>query len=307
MSPHNQHTEALLDASVEDLPPEPVQSSPLALRPAPTSPNSSDSPTSYFHLPSALTLLQSTHRYSSYILSGFLGLHAVNTCIIPLITLISTRNAALSQIDRGFFLTRYLYRPSETVECAVVLVPLGVHVLTGLALRAHRIYRTRNLYGEGVIAAHRRQTRVNRSKGLSWPRIRALPSLGYSYTAASGWATLFFVSLHTFTTRYLPWKYGDDGETSVTIVTHALQKHPILTFTLYSGLIAASSFHIISGWGRWLKLTLTVRSRRFKNHVIIGTVAAWMVSLVQISRLEIFSRAVKAEYDGLYYHLWRGF
>src|SRR5208282_6067352 len=189
----------------------------------------------------------------------------------------------------------------------LILVPLGIHVLTGLVLRARRVYKERSLYGEGLLAWHARQTRINRAKGLSWPRVRALPTLGYSAPAATGWATLLFLPLHTFTTRYLPWKYGGDGETSVTLVTHALQKHPLLTYTLYTGLIAAGTFHIISGWGKWLKLTLTPRGRRYKNYFVIGTIAAWLVSLARIGRLDIFSRAVKLEYDSLYQHLWRAF
>ena len=289
--------------TVEDLPPEPV---PVSFRPIPSTHDSSPSPAK-FRFPSVLTLLQSTHRYSSYLLSGFLGLHALNTCIIPLVTVMSSQEDALSKIDNGFMITRYLYRPSEPVEMGLILVPLGVHVLTGMILRVRRVIKERNLYGEGLLAWHERQTRINRARGFSWPRIRALPTLGYSSTAATGWATLLLVSLHAFTTRYLPWKYGGDGETSVTIVSYALQKHPILAYPLYASLIAAGTFHIISGWGRWLKLTFTPRGRRFKNYLVVGTITAYLISLARIGRLQIFSRAVKIEYDSLYQRLWRAF
>ena len=292
--------------SIEILSPEPVYSNPLALRPAHVSPSHSPKPESR-HVPSILTLLQLTHRYSSYALSGFLGLHALNTCIVPLFTVFSNNETALSTIDNGFMITRYLYRPSESVEFALIWGPLAIHLAAGLILRARRIYVERNLYGEGILAWHARQTRINRAKGLSWPRLRALPSLGYSSTAATGWATLAFVVLHVVTTRYMPWRYGGDGETSVTIVSHALQKHPILAYTLYTGLIGFGAFHIISGWGRWLKLTFTPRGRRFKNYIVIGTVTAWLISLVRIGRLRIFSRAVKLEYDRLYQHIWGAF
>jgi hypothetical protein len=301
----NRRRRASSGASVVTLPPEPVRSNPEALRPADISSPSPHPTKSY--VPSVLTLLQSTHRYSSYVLSGFLGLHSLNTCIIPLVTVLSNQDAALSKIDNGFMITRYLYRPSESVEMGFILIPLGFHVLTGLILRARRVYKERNLYGEGLLSWHGRQTRINREKGLSWPRIRALPTLGYSSTAATGWATLVFVSLHAVTTRYLPRKYGGDGETSITIVTHALQKHPLLAYTLYSGLIAASAFHVISGWGRWLKLTFAPRGRRLKNYLVAGTVTVWLASLVRIGRLNIFSRAVKVEYDSLYQRLWGAF
>jgi Protein of unknown function (DUF1691) len=307
--PPRSRRRASSNASVITLPPEPVQSNPLSIHPAhvPRQPSATDPIPSKSYIPSVLTLLQSTHRYSSYVASGFLSLHALNTCIIPFFTVLSNRNAALSKIDNGFMITRYLYRPSESTEIALVLAPIAVHVITGLFLRMRRIYLDRDLYGEGLLASHARQTRINRAKGLSWPRIRALPTLGYSATAATGWATLFFVSIHAYTTRYLPWAHDGNGETSVTIVSHALQKHPILSYTLYAGLIAAGSFHIISGWGRWLKLTFTPRGRRLKNYLVIGTITTWLVSLYRVGRLEIFGHAVKAEYDSLYQRLWGAF
>ena len=282
---------------VEDLPPEPVHED--------RSP--SPSPTETIRIPSLIALLQATHRYSSYALTGFLSLHALNTCIIPFTTLISPNQAALSKIDNGFMITRYLYRPSGPIEIALVLAPLGIHVVSGMILRIRRVLKERNLYGEGLLKWHARHTRINRAKGLSWPRIRALPTLGYSATAASGWATLFFVSIHAITTRYFPWKYGGDGETSVSIVSHALQKHPFLGYSVYGGLIAVGTFHIVSGWGRWLKLTFTERGRRAKNYVVLATMAAWLASLVRIGGLGIVSGAERGEYDTLYRHLWGAF
>jgi hypothetical protein len=294
-----------MDIPVEDLPPEPIHSDLLAIRPAHK--DHSPSPTPKEDIPSLLTLLQATHRYSSYVLTSFLGIHALNTCIIPLTTLISPSQSALSKIDNGFMITRYLYRPSDHIELALVLAPLGIHVVTGIFLRVRRVLKDRNLYGEGLLKWHARQTRINRSKGLSWPRIRALPTLGYSATAASGWATLFFVSIHAVTTRYFPWKYGGNGETSVSIVSHVLQKHPLLGYGVYGGLIVVGTFHIVSGWGRWLNLTFTKRGRWVKNYIVLGTVGAWLVSLVRVGQLEILSGAERAEYDGLYRHLWGAF
>ena len=294
---------------VEDLPPEPLHSNPLPIHPVhddrrPTPPPPTDIPAV---VPSFLTLIQTTHRYSSYLLTGFLSLHALNTCVVPLATVLSTNQAALSKIDNGFMITRYIYRPSEPVELGLVLVPLGIHVVTGLILRVRRIMHERSLYGEGLLKWHARQTRINRAKGLSWPRIRALPTLGYSATAATGWATLFFVSLHAATTRYFPWRYGGNGETSVGIVSHALQKHPVLGYALYGGLIAAGTFHIVSGWGRWLRVVFTKRGRTIKNYLVLGTAVAWLGGLVRVGWIAVDSGAERAEYDMLYRHLWGSF
>jgi len=305
--PHVRRTSS--DTTVETLPPEPVQSNPVSIRPAHT-PNedSSKSFLSDFKPPSVLQLVQGLHRYSSYAFTGFFGLHLLNTNLIPLSKFFSSPERALSTIDNGFMITRYLYRPTLNIEMTLVFVPIAIHVFTGIILRIRRILQDRRLYGEGLLAWHARQTRINRQKGLSWPRLRALPSLGYSATAASGWATLLYVTLHCYTTRIIPFNIlGPDAETSVTIVTHALRKHPYLCYTLYLGLIGASSFHVISGWGRWLRLTFSARGRRIKNYVVVGTVAAWSMALVRIGTLKIFSQADKIEYDRLYRHLWRGF
>ena len=292
---------------VEDIPPQPVLYTSHGLHTS--SPKKTISPSGRLTVeyPSLLKTLQWTRRYSSYIFSGFVGLHALNTCIIPLATLVSGGDAALSKIDNGFLVTRYLYRPSQTVETILVWVPLGLHVLTGIAIRVYRIFIARDLYGEGTIARYRRQAVHYRSKGFSWPYLRALPSLGLSDIAAAGYTTLFLVSLHAYSTRILPILYGDGGDTSISIVSHALQKHPLLTYPLYAFLIGTSAFHIVGGWGKWMRWTLTAKRRRIRNNIVTGTMGIWMVSLARIGRLEVFSAVVKAEYDRLYRHIWAGF
>jgi Protein of unknown function (DUF1691) len=305
LSSRRQHPRRRSSAGVETLPPEPVQANPLSLHPSPrarTPPSEIE-----VRLPSVLSLVQTTHRYSSYVLSAFLGLHTLNTCIIPLVTLVSSHEDALSTIDNGFMITRFVYRPSPAIEVGLILLPLGLHVISGAVLRIRRVFRERNLYGEGILAWYSRQTRINRAKGLSWPRVRALSALGYSSTAVTGWTTLFFVGLHVYTTRYLPWKYGGDGETSVQIVSHALRKHPILTYTLYGGLIASATFHVLSGWGRWLQVRFTPRGRRLKNSLVVTTIWGWLAALGQIGRISVFSRSLQGEYDNLYRHVWTGF
>lgn len=310
MSSHSHQTgHRQSDASIETLPPEPVQSNPSALHfnSPPQDRSSSSRPATNSYAPSVLSLLQTTHRYSSYVFSGFLGLHALNTCIIPLTTLFSSPEIALSKIDNGFMITRYIYRPSGAVEIGLVLAPLGIHIACGLLLRGLRIFSDRDLYGEGVLSRYRRHGRNNRAKGLSWPRIRALPTLGFSDIAASGYVTGLCVALHAYTVRYAPWKYAGDGETSINIVTYALQKHPVLFYTLYYTLISAGAFHVISGWGKWLRLTLTPRARRIKNYIVTAVNLSWLAALIRNGRLDIFGQTLRMEYDALYRHVWSAF
>jgi tRNA (guanine26-N2/guanine27-N2)-dimethyltransferase len=249
-------------------------------------------------------LLQTAHRYSSYVLSGFISLHFVNTCIIPMATWSSSSKTAVSNIDDAFTITRYIYRPSLTIEMGLIFLSLLVHIACGVVLRTIQI---RNLYREGIVSWYERQTQINIANGFAWAHIRALPTFDLSDIAASGYITWFCVTLHIYTVRNVPWKYAGDGETSITIVTHALQKHPRLFYTLYYSLLSAGPFHIISGWGKWLGLTVTPRATLVKNYVVMVVNVLWLTALIRVGRLEIFSDALKVQYDVLYRYFWGGF
>jgi hypothetical protein len=41
--------------------------------------------------------------------------------------------------------------------------------------------------------------------------------------------------------------------------------------------------------------------------LVMGTISAWLFALARVGRLQIFSRGVKVEYDGLYQRLWGAF
>jgi hypothetical protein len=253
-------------------------------------------------VPSGLTL-QTMQRYSSYAFSGFLGLHFANTCIVPLTTWFSSKTA-ISNIDNGFMITRQIYRPTLAVESSLIFAPLFVHIACGVMLRATRII---DLYREPIPARHDGLTRISLINYLAQPHIRARLTLNLSDIAASGYITWLCVALHIYTVRNIPWKYAGEGETSITIVTYALQKHPVLFYTLYYTLISAGVFHVISGWGKWLELTGTPRAKRWKNYIVTAVNLLWLSSLIRVGRLEILSDALKAGYDTLYRYFWSGF
>lgn len=248
-------------------------------------------------VPSVVSLFETAQRYSSYVFSCFVGLHFVNACVIPLTAWVSTSETAVSNIDNAFTITRYIYRPGPAIENGLIFVPLLVHIVSGVILRAAKI---RNLYGEGILAWHKRQV-------ITWPHIRTLLTLGLSDIAASGYVTWIFITLHIYTVRNIPSIYAGDEDISVTIITHALQKHPVPFYTLYYALISAAVFHIVSGWHKWLGLTVTPHDKMVKNYIIIAINVLWLAALIRVGRLHIFKGALKMKYDTLYRYFWGKF
>ena len=250
---------------------------------------------------SVLTLLQTTRRYSSYVFTGFIGLHVVNNLVVPLATWMSDSQTAISTLDHVFNIARVVYRPSAVVEFGVILVPLALHVTSGILLRINRI---NTLYPKGVLEWYGRKCDENIANGIAFPRARAFPTFGLSDIAASGYITAFCVVFHVYMVRYLPWKYI--GDASITIVTRALQKHPVLFYTFYYSLLSAGGFHMISGWGKWLRLTVTPRAVLLKNAVVTLVNLSWVAALIRVGQLGI-PQGLAAQYDSLYQYLWSKF
>ena len=250
---------------------------------------------------SVLNLLQTTQRYSSYTFSGFVGIHILNNVVIPLATWSQSSSLAVSTIDSAFEHTRKVYRPSPVVEFGLVFIPLAVHVASGLLLRT---YRFKSLYPQGIVKWHRQELQKNAATDLSYPRLRAIPTFGLSDVAASGYITAFCVIFHILMVRYLPWKY--DVESSIAVVTRPLQKHPRIFYTFYYSLLSAGVFHIISGWGKWLKLTTTPRSILVKNALVTVVNFSWVAALVRVGCLQI-PQMLSTQYDALYGLLFRRF
>ena len=232
---------------------------------------------------SGFNLLRITQRYSSYVFTGFFGVHILNNVVVPLTTWAQkSALGAVSTIDSAFEGTRKVYRPTRAVEFGLIFIPLAVHVGSGLLLRANRL---KTLYPQGILPWHREKTRANAASGLSYPHLRAMPTFGLSDIAASGYITAACVVFHIFMVRYLPWKFSMDA--SITLVTRALQKHPRVYYAFHYTLLSAGLFHIISGWGRWLKLTASPRSVLIKNAVVTVVNLSWVASLIRVGYLEV--------------------
>ena len=127
--------------------------------------------------------------------------------------------------------------------------------------------------------------RANTARDLSYPHLRAIPTFGLSDIAASGYITAVCVVFHIFMVRYMPWKFSMDA--SITLVTRALQKHPQLYHAFHYTLLSAGVLHIISWWGRWLKLTASPRSVFIKNAVVTVVNLSWVAALIRVGGLKV--------------------
>ncbi|KAI4156567.1 MAG: hypothetical protein LQ340_000175 [Diploschistes diacapsis] len=173
-----------------------------------------------------------TQRYSSYLLSSFLGLHIANTSLVPLLT----RSVATS--EPYLLLTRPYYQ-SPLFEPLLVLGPLAAHVGSGVALRLYR--RRQTVRNAGA------ENRAERKK-VAWPKVSGISWLGYAL-----WPLL---AAHVFVNRITPLRIdGDSSGVNLGYVSHGFAKHPAVAFTTYVALVGVGVWHIVWGWAKWLDLT----------------------------------------------------
>jgi len=73
---------------------------------------------------SGFNLRRITQRYSSYVFTGFFGVHILNNVIVPLTTWTQTSaSGAALTIDSVFESSREFYRPAAGVEFGLIFIP----------------------------------------------------------------------------------------------------------------------------------------------------------------------------------------
>ena len=171
-------------------------------------------------------------RYSSYTFTLFLTAHITNTSLLPL------ASQSLRASEKYLLLTRPYYQ-SSLLEPLIIVAPLTLHVVSGLALRLHRRRVTAKHYGA--------ETRSDRRK-VAWPKVSGTSALGFMLTP------LLFG--HAFVNRILPlWVDGGSSGVGLEYVAHGFAKHPALAFSGYAVYVTVASWHVVWGWAKWLGLT----------------------------------------------------
>ncbi|MCJ1254586.1 hypothetical protein MMC24_002401 [Lignoscripta atroalba] len=236
--------------------------------------------------------LNRIHRYSSYTFTAFLAAHITNTSLIPLLT------RSLPTSDTYLLLTRPYYQ-SQLLEPALIILPLTLHITSGLALRLYRRRQSAIWYGA--------ETRDDRRK-LKWPKLSGTSLLGYLLVP--------LLAIHTFVNRILPlWVEGGSSGVGLQYLAHGFARAPVVAFVAYTSLVAVGSWHIVWGWGKWLGLTPDTGSvgedvdmglRRKRRWYGVNGIAAVLAGLWMAGGLGVVGRGgemkgwVGRGYDELY-------
>lgn len=253
---HNTKTDTMpvKDDRLDEVAPEPVADDGTphkSVRPHYTSPRSTFWRT-----------VQQAQKYSSWTFSAFAVLHTTSTVVAPAFSVGFAHSA--------FKFGNAIYQ-ADYVEPVLVFGSLGVHVLSGLALRAHRVYHNKKYHDQ-------------------W-RFNLNP------VSASGWLLVPLVLSHAFVTRVAPqWVLGDSSLISLDYITHSLQRKGAITYISMSLLTAVASFHVVYGWAKWLRLY----SRRFRwykySAVVVPTLLA-LVSMLNLGRQPSVDGWIASQFD----------
>lgn len=198
-------------------------------------------------------LLKTVQRYSAYGIATFAGLHLTATAVLPAFS-VSASNSA-------FMVGRDIYQ-STFGEPLLVYGAFGAHLLSGVGLRAHRIYRQYADYG-----------RFNLGKP-TWASI-------------TGGALTLLVAGHYGAMRWAPVAaLGDSSLMSLDFVVYALNSpdstQVFSILTLMTGLFGV---HALLGGAQYL--------RSIRN---LGLFARWaLISVLTILVCGSLSKLAKEE------------
>ncbi|KAK6341735.1 hypothetical protein TWF696_008800 [Orbilia brochopaga] len=211
--------------------------------------------------------LTKTQRLSSYAFTGFLGIHFATTGILPLISLLETA-------ENSLILSRVLYQ-NRFLEPTLVVGSLGVHVLSGVALRI--IQRVRQ---------YRRYDRIVWIKDLDLVHL-------------TGYALIPTVMVHFGIVRGLPLVIDGGSEgIGISFIAHGFSVFRYISWTVYGSLATLGAYHAVQGLSRWW--CLSKRWRRVTFGVIVGIAGTWLASVTRLSRIGRAVGHLGRHYDMLY-------
>lgn len=245
---------------------------------------------------SPIWYLTRIQKYSSYTFTAFGIAHMTNTAILPLVT------QSVPTSEPYLLLTRPYYQ-GIPFEPLLIIVPLAAHISSGLALRLYR----RNLNAKRYGAETREDKK--RFSAKFWPRVSGISKLGFLFTP--------LLLGHTFINRGIPNKFpGGSSNINLSYVSHAFARHPIVSWTGFTGLIGVGVWHMTWGWAKWLGWTpeqatsgdgsvdraLVMKRRWYVVNGIAAAVAGlWMAGgLGVIGRSGPASGFTGREYDEMY-------
>lgn len=174
-------------------------------------------------------LLRKGQRWSAYAFGSFAGLHLLSTVVLPPLS----RDLA----DDTFMMARQLYQ-SPQGEVLMVWGPIAVHLLTGWAIHARRLWLSQRNHGR-----------------IDW-KSAANP------TVISGTLLTFILAAHVLSTRIAPLvKLGSSSEVSLDMITWDLQHHRVSTTAGLLFVVGIFGYHAISGVSTFQRIRLRSLTR----------------------------------------------
>lgn len=169
-------------------------------------------------------------------------MHITNTSILPLFT------QSVAAAENYLLLTRPCYQ-SPLLEPLWITIPLIVHVGSGALLRLHRRNAAIRRYGSASAPPTLKIESRNSTRSFSfWPVM--------SWASISGYMLTPLVLGHALVNRTLPWWIeGGSSGVGLQFVSHGFAKHPFVSWTGYSALVALAGGHITWGMAKWLNIT----------------------------------------------------
>lgn len=197
-------------------------------------------------------LLTGTQKYSAYLFTAFLGLHATTVIVAPLFGM-DTANKTLS-------FTRAIYH-APYVENILVYGAIVAHLLSGWGLRIRKMVHDYQKYGQ-----------LKTSKYIS-----KISLTGMMFTP--------IIAGHILVTRLVPlYVSGDSSYVSLDYIGHLADHHRILgNFALF-GIATITGLHVSAGLKKFLNVKSTWAKNLFK-YGLYAYFAATLVSIVQYNTM----------------------
>ena len=184
------------------------------------------------------------------------------------------------------------------MEPALIVIPLALHITSGVALRLYRRHQSVTWYG----AESRDERRT-----IAWPKLSGISALGYALVPlALG---------HSFVTRMIPlWVDGGSSGVGLQYVAHGFAKFPTTSTIWHAALVGIGSWHFAWGWAKWLGLTpdgtgsdvVDKQLRRKRKFYGVNIISALLAVLWMAGGLGVVGRGGKLTgwigraYDELY-------
>lgn len=241
-------------------------------------------------------ILRQTQKYSSITFTIFAAFHITNVAILPLTT------RSVQDSSKYLLLTRPYYQ-SFPLEPLIIIIPLALHVSSGMLLRLH--HRRVLLRKSGAASSQDRRQ-------IPWPKISGTSMLGY--------AAVPLVLGHSALTRMLPlWIEGGSSSIGLDFVGHGVAIAPVVGHAGFAALVAVVGSHVVWGLSRWAGLSpenvgrgqvVQVKAReRRKRRWIVNAVAGLVVGVWAAGGIGVVARGGRSSgwvgkiYDDLYRHV----